>query len=95
MAQNCSSDVQAVIVHVDSVFTTGNQKEIDALKANWNLGNITHLDDVAGARKLFRKHRNNRSSHLFGQFVITSGIGRVFLLQAEAACFSTSVMHLK
>lgn len=51
MSQNCSNDVQAVIKHVDSVFTSNNQAEIDALKSNWNLGNITHLDDVAGARK--------------------------------------------
>jgi hypothetical protein len=52
MAANCSADIQAVIAHVDKVFTSGNATAISALKDNWGLGAIQHLDDVAGARKL-------------------------------------------
>ena len=51
MPKNCSADVEAVIAHVDQVFTTGSQSEIDSIKANFGLENLTHLDDVAGSRK--------------------------------------------
>ena len=50
MPQNCSADVQAVIAHVDQVFTSGDQSAIDSLKATFGMGAMTHLDDVAGAR---------------------------------------------
>ncbi|KAI0345812.1 peptidase S28 [Trametopsis cervina] len=49
MPSNCSSDVQAAIAHIDQVFTHGTPAQISALKANFGLGNLTHLDDVAGA----------------------------------------------
>ncbi len=49
MPQNCSADVQAVIAHVDSVFSGTNTAQINALKANWGVQDLTHLDDVAGA----------------------------------------------
>ncbi|KAG6860254.1 hypothetical protein C0995_013704 [Termitomyces sp. Mi166 len=49
MPKNCSADIQAVIAHVDQVFTGTNQTAIQALKNNFGLGNMTHLDDVAGA----------------------------------------------
>ncbi|KAI0650408.1 peptidase S28 [Trametes meyenii] len=49
MPKNCSSDVQAVIAHIDSVFTSGNTKEINAIKELFNMTALTHLDDVAGA----------------------------------------------
>ena len=49
MPANCSADVQAVIAHVDQVFTNGSDVEIQTLKDNWGLGNMSHLDDVAGA----------------------------------------------
>jgi len=49
MPQNCSADVQAVISHVDETFTKGSPAEIQALKDNWGLGVMTHLDDVAGS----------------------------------------------
>ncbi|KAJ8469607.1 hypothetical protein ONZ51_g8879 [Trametes cubensis] len=49
MPKNCSADVQAVIAHIDSVFTSGNQKEINSIKALFNMSALTHLDDVAGA----------------------------------------------
>lgn len=51
MPQNCSADVQAVIAHIDEVLTSGTKSEIDSLKANFGLSNLTHLDDVAGARE--------------------------------------------
>ncbi|KAG6882043.1 hypothetical protein C0992_012900, partial [Termitomyces sp. T32_za158] len=51
MPQNCSADVQAVIAHVDEVFTGTNETAIQAIKDNFGLGDMTHLDDVAGARK--------------------------------------------
>ncbi|KAI0645171.1 peptidase S28 [Trametes meyenii] len=49
MAKNCSSDVQAVIGHIDSVFTFGTKKEIESIKAFFNMTALEHLDDVAGA----------------------------------------------
>ena len=51
MPANCSADVQAVIEHVDSVFLNGTDEEITALKDNFGLGAVTHLDDAAGACK--------------------------------------------
>ncbi|KZP20128.1 peptidase S28 [Athelia psychrophila] len=49
MPSNCSVDVETVITHVDQVFTNGTAAEIQALKSNWGLGGLSHLDDVAGA----------------------------------------------
>ena len=54
MPKNCSADVEAVISHIDQVFTSGSQSQINAIKANFGLSNLTHLDDVAGARKFSR-----------------------------------------
>ncbi len=50
MPANCSADVQAVISRVDKTFLIGNATAIQAMKENFGLGNMTHLDDVAGAR---------------------------------------------
>ncbi|KLO08444.1 peptidase S28 [Schizopora paradoxa] len=49
MPQNCSADVQAVISHIDDVFTHGTPAQIQTIKDNFGLGIMTHLDDVAGA----------------------------------------------
>ncbi|KAJ3558317.1 hypothetical protein NM688_g1004 [Phlebia brevispora] len=49
MATNCSADVEAVIAHIDSVFTGSNQTQINQLKAMFGWQNLTHLDDAAGA----------------------------------------------
>ncbi|KAH8118766.1 serine carboxypeptidase S28-domain-containing protein [Phellopilus nigrolimitatus] len=49
MPQNCSADVQAVIERVDATFTSGSSAEIDDLKNNFGLQDMTHLDDVASA----------------------------------------------
>ncbi|KAH9858662.1 peptidase S28 [Lenzites betulinus] len=49
MAPNCSADVQAVIAHIDEVFTFGSKQEINNIKAMFNMSALTHLDDAAGA----------------------------------------------
>ncbi len=51
MPANCSADVQAVIGHIDQVFTGRDKAAIQQIKESFGLGNMTHLDDVAGARK--------------------------------------------
>ncbi|KAH9920151.1 peptidase S28 [Fomitopsis serialis] len=48
MPQNCSADVQAVIGHIDSVFTSGNDTAINEIKGLFDM-NLTHLDDFASA----------------------------------------------
>lgn len=48
MPQNCSSDVQTVITHVDKVSTSKNEAEIDALKHVFGMDDVLHLDDFAG-----------------------------------------------
>lgn len=50
MPKNCSADVEAVIAHVDHVFTGKNKTAIQELKTAFGMGDMTHLDDVAGAR---------------------------------------------
>ncbi|KAJ3735180.1 peptidase S28 [Lentinula guzmanii] len=50
MPANCSADVEAVIAHVDEVFSGNDTTAIQVLKDNWGLGEMTHLDDVAGFR---------------------------------------------
>ncbi|GLB34086.1 putative to MEROPS serine peptidase family S28 [Lyophyllum shimeji] len=49
MPSNCSADVQAVINHIDTVFTSNNATAIQFIKESFGMGNLTHLDDVAGA----------------------------------------------
>ncbi|KAF7792825.1 hypothetical protein EIP86_003925 [Pleurotus ostreatoroseus] len=49
MPQNCSADIQAVIAHVDQVFTNGTSSDIEDLKEQFNLQTLQHLDDAAGA----------------------------------------------
>ncbi|TFK43798.1 serine carboxypeptidase S28-domain-containing protein [Crucibulum laeve] len=49
MPQNCSADIQAVIAHIDQVFTGPNTTAIQAIKDSFGMGELTHLDDVAGA----------------------------------------------
>lgn len=52
MPKNCSSDVQAVIQHVDSVFTSKDKSAINQLLSVWNFTLLAnHLDDAAGSRK--------------------------------------------
>jgi hypothetical protein len=49
MPKNCSADVEAVIKKVDTTFLSGNPTAIQAVKDNFGLGSMKHLDDVAGA----------------------------------------------
>ena len=51
MPKNCSADVQAVIQHVDQVFTSGNNEEAGYIKDLFGMSDVTHLDDVASACK--------------------------------------------
>lgn len=51
MPQNCSSDVETVISHIDTVFQGKDAKAIQTIKDNFGMGEMTHLDDVAGSRK--------------------------------------------
>ena len=50
MPKNCSADVETVIAHIDKTFTSNNRAEINRIKTLFGLQNMTHLDDVAGAR---------------------------------------------
>ena len=52
MPLNCSADVEAAIARVDEIFTGKNKTAIQAIKDNFGIGDVTHLDDAAGARKL-------------------------------------------
>ncbi|KAF8699317.1 Serine protease S28, partial [Rhizoctonia solani] len=49
MPKNCSADVQKVVNYVDATFTFGKRSEIQALKETLGMGNLSHVDDVAGA----------------------------------------------
>ncbi|KAJ7625515.1 serine carboxypeptidase S28-domain-containing protein [Roridomyces roridus] len=49
MAANCSADIKAVISHLDQVFTGTNQTAIQEIKESFGMGDMTHLDDVAGS----------------------------------------------
>jgi hypothetical protein len=51
MPANCSADVQAVVAHVDKVFSGKNQTAINQIKDAFGLSAMGHLDDVAGACK--------------------------------------------
>ena len=53
MPANCSADVQAVIAHIDEVFSGTNETAINQLKDLFGLGGLSHLDDTAGARECF------------------------------------------
>jgi hypothetical protein len=49
MPKNCSADVEAVTAYVVDVFMNGTDDAIAALKSNWGMGNVSHLDDVVSA----------------------------------------------
>ncbi|KAF7775751.1 hypothetical protein Agabi119p4_4144 [Agaricus bisporus var. burnettii] len=49
MPANCSADVQVAISHIDEVFSWDNKTAIQEMKDLFGLGEMTHLDDVAGA----------------------------------------------
>ncbi|KAF8806322.1 hypothetical protein BYT27DRAFT_6649057 [Phlegmacium glaucopus] len=76
MPANCSADVQAVIAHVDETFTKNNATAIQALKESFHMGNVVHLDDVAGAL------RNNLWD--WQSLQVTSGPGAQFFNFCDA-----------
>jgi len=47
MPANCSTDLQLVIEHVDSVLNTGSAEDVTDLKAMFLLENVTHNVDFA------------------------------------------------
>ena len=49
MPANCSADVQAVIAHVDDVFSGQNTTAISQLKDVFGVGGLSHLDDAVSA----------------------------------------------
>ncbi|GJJ15866.1 hypothetical protein Clacol_010144 [Clathrus columnatus] len=49
MPKNCSADIEAVISHIDQVFTSGTLAEIQEIKEMFGMGDVRHLDDAAGA----------------------------------------------
>ena len=51
MPANCSADVQAVIAHIDEVFSGTNTTAINQIKDLFGLGVLSHLDDAASARE--------------------------------------------
>ncbi|KAG8978996.1 hypothetical protein FRC05_009206 [Tulasnella sp. 425] len=46
MPANCSNDIQAVITHLDTVFTSGSLADQAAAKATFALTNLQYADDV-------------------------------------------------
>ena len=51
MPQNCSSDVQAVIAYLDQLYDENDTDGMQSLKEAFALGNLSHIDDFASARK--------------------------------------------
>ncbi|KAK1225863.1 hypothetical protein PQX77_011191 [Marasmius sp. AFHP31] len=51
MPKNCSADVQAVITHVDKTIGSNNKAEIQKLKANFGMSDVTNADDFVATLK--------------------------------------------
>ncbi|KAK6213288.1 endoprotease [Colletotrichum tabaci] len=49
MPENCRSDFEAIIGHIDSVFSSGTPMEQFELKKSFGLQDLSHLDDAANA----------------------------------------------
>ena len=49
LPKNCSTDVQAVIAHVDATFDSRDAVKIKEMKAIFGLEDIVHNDDFADA----------------------------------------------
>ncbi|KAG1728261.1 uncharacterized protein EDB91DRAFT_862552 [Suillus paluster] len=49
MPQNCSSDIEAVITHLDRMYAVNDTAGIQALKETFGLGSLVHVDDFAAA----------------------------------------------
>ena len=99
MPKNCSADVQAVIAHIDSVFTSGNHREINTILKLFNMTELSnHRDDAAGAREYFW-HALPASGLIAEarrpQSATTSGIGSPFLPLLGVAPSLSSAMPSK
>lgn len=98
MPQNCSADVEAVIGHIDQVFTSGNQAQITQIKTLFGLQNMTHLDDLAGARTSSPSMEiaNERLNYICMQCATTYGTGRAYRqIQALISNSSSSATRWK
>ncbi|KAG1787150.1 serine carboxypeptidase S28-domain-containing protein [Suillus plorans] len=51
MPQNCSSDVEAVIAHLDELYIANDTAGIQTLKEAFGLGDVVHVDDFATAKQ--------------------------------------------
>ncbi|KAJ7228229.1 serine carboxypeptidase S28-domain-containing protein, partial [Mycena pura] len=49
MPANCSADVERVITHIDQVLSGSDKQAIQSIKDSFGMGDVTHLDDVAGS----------------------------------------------
>ena len=45
MPANCSADIQAVISRIDDTIAGGNKTQIQQLKEEFGMGDVTHNDD--------------------------------------------------
>jgi hypothetical protein len=53
MPQNCSSDVQAVIAHLDKMYAADDTAGIQTLQEAFALGSLDHVGDFATARESY------------------------------------------
>jgi hypothetical protein len=53
MPQNCSSDVQAVIAHLDQMYAANDKVGIQTLQEAFSLGSLDHVGDFATARESY------------------------------------------
>ncbi|KAJ8081296.1 hypothetical protein PM082_007131 [Marasmius tenuissimus] len=65
MPKNCSADVEAVISHVDKTIDSNSNTEIQRLKANFGMANVTNIDDFVA----------NLATPLYGWQEITPDAG--------------------
>lgn len=59
MPKNCSADIEAVISHIDEVFVFGTEAQKQEIKDMFGMGDVTHLDDVAGSREFHSNFLSN------------------------------------
>ena len=73
--RNCSSDVKAVVSHIDSVFKKGDKREIRNLQAMFGLEQLDHPDDFANyvATPVGNWQSNESSVFEFCDFIETGG----------------------
>lgn len=102
MPKNCSADVQAVVAHFDKVFTSGTSAEQAALKEQYGMSDVTHADDVTGARTYFYPSFSGcwihfrAKTYLVQQCATTCGIGKSCRLQRVLArSFGHSATRLR